>query len=82
MVFFLILTVSAAGYCGFFVKWAFRDGASSMGFTAMIEGTAQRPFVHRQLLPQTVKYVAAVIPAPAKEKLEKKLSEGRYIYSR
>lgn len=82
MVFFLILTVSAAGYCGFFSKWAFRDGASSMGVTAMLEETARRPFIHRQLLPQTAKYVASVIPVPAKENLEKKLSEGRYIESR
>jgi len=82
MIFFLILAISAAGYCGFFVKWAFRDGASSMGFTAMIEETATRPFVHRQLLPQTVKYVASVLPDHSREKLETKLRNGKYIEDR
>ena len=73
MVIFLILTVSAAGYCGFFVKWAFRDGASGMGFEAMLEGTATRPAVHRQLLPQTVLYLTDIMPEEPKEKLAKRL---------
>ena len=82
MVFFLILSISAASYCGFFSIWAFRDGAASMGFTAMIEETATRPFVHRQLLPQTVKYVASVIPEQSKAKLETRLIKGAYIENR
>ena len=82
MVFFLILAITAASFCGFFIKWSFREDSSTFGFTAMIEETAGRPFVHRQLLPQTVKLVAAAIPEQAKEKLENKLTKGRYIESR
>ena len=82
MLFFLVLSISAASYCGFFSIWAFRDGAASMGFTAMIEETATRPFVHRQLLPQTVKYIASVIPEQSKEKLETRLIKGAYIENR
>lgn len=82
MLFFLILSISAASYCGFFSIWAFRDGAASMGFTAMIEETATRPFVHRQLLPQTVKYIASAIPEQSKEKLENRLIKGAYIENR
>ena len=82
MLFFLVLSISAASYCGFFSIWAFRDGAASMGFTAMIEETATRPFVHRQLLPQTVKYIASIIPEQSKEKLETRLIKGAYIENR
>lgn len=82
MLFFLILAVSSASYCGFFSIWAFRDGAATMGFTAMIEETAKRPFIHRQLLPQTVKYIASSIPEQSKEKLETKLIKGAYIENR
>lgn len=82
MVFFLILSISAASFCGFFSVWTFRDGAESMGFTAMIEETAKRPFVHRQLLPQTAKYIASAIPEPAKTKLADKLIHGAYIENR
>ena len=53
-----------------------------MGFTAMIEETAKRPFIHRQLLPQTVKYIASSIPEQSKEKLETKLIKGAYIENR
>lgn len=82
MVFFLILAISAAGYCGFFAKWAFRDGASGFGFTAMIEETAKRPFVHRQLLPQTVKLITAALPDQIKEKLTTKLNKNHSIEKR
>lgn len=79
MVFFLILAVSAAGYSGFFTNWAFRDGAASMGFTAMVEETASRPFVHRQLLPQTVKHLTAALPEQIHEKIEAKLIKSSSI---
>lgn len=82
MVFFLLLAISAAGYCGFFAKWAFRDGASSMGFAAMIEETATRPFVHRQLLPKTVKVIAATLPEQVREKLTIKLNTDHSIEKR
>ncbi len=79
MVFFLILVISAASYAGFFANWAFRDGAEAMGFTAMVEETAKRPFVHRQLLPQTVKRIADALPEQTQEKLEAKLIKSSSI---
>ena len=82
MLIFLALTVSAAGFCGFFLKWSFRDDAPQFGFTAVMENTAVRPFAYRQLIPQLVKITAEIIPAPAKEKLAAKLIEKRYIESR
>ena len=80
--FFLILAVSAAGFCGFFLKWSFRDDAPQFGFTAIMENTSVKPFIYRQLIPQTVKAVSAAIPAPAKEKLSASLTEKRHIETR
>lgn len=82
MIFFLILMVSAAGFCGFFLKWAFRDGAAAWGFDVMIEGGAQRPAAYRHLLPQTVKLLGETIPEPAKEKLKAKLIKDSSIEKR
>ena len=82
MLIFLILTISAAGFCGFFVKWALRDDAETFGFTAMIENTAKRPFIHRQLLPVIVKSTVEVIPEDKKEKLSARLIEKRHIEKR
>ena len=82
MLIFLILAVSAAGFCGFFLKWSFRDDAPQFGFTAIMENTSARPFIHRQLIPQTVKAISQAIPQPAKEKLSASLIEKRHIESR
>ena len=83
MLIFLILTISAAGFCGFFVKWTFRDDpGSQFGFMAMMENTANRPFIHRQLLPVIVKSAIEVIPQERKEKLSAKLIEKQHIEKR
>lgn len=82
MLIFLILTVTSAGFCGFFLKWSFREQSDSFGFTALIEGTAKRPFVHRQLLPFAVKKIAEILPAETKEKLAKNLLEKKHIEKR
>lgn len=82
MTFFLILTISAASYCGFFSIWGFGDFLPNASFTAMLDETAGRPFIHRQLLPQTVKIVASSIPEQTKTKLEERLRDGAYIENR
>ena len=82
MIFFLILMVSAAGFCGFFAKWAFRDGSSAWGFDAYMEGTGHRPGMYRQLLPQTVKLITSAIPEQTKEKLQAKLVKDASIEKR
>lgn len=79
---FLVLAVSAAGFCGFFLKWSFRDDAPQFGFTAIMENTSVKPFIYRQLIPQTVKAVSAAIPESTKEKLSASLTERRHIESR
>ncbi|MBO4401891.1 MAG: hypothetical protein J5809_08615 [Selenomonadaceae bacterium] len=79
---FLMMAVAAAGFCGFFLKWSFRDDAPQFGFTAIMENTSVKPFIYRQLIPQTVKAVSAAVPEPAKEKLSASLKERRHIDSR
>lgn len=82
MLIFLVLTVSAAGFSGFFVKWALCDGDPDWGFEVIMDGTAKRPFIHRQLLPVIVKTGAELIPEKSKEKLAKKLIERKDIERR
>ncbi len=79
---FLMLAVSAAGFCGFFLKWSFRDDAPQFGFTAIMENASVKPFIYRQLIPQTVKTISAAISEPAKEKLAAALTEKRHIEER
>lgn len=79
MLIFLILTVTSAGFCGFFLKWSFRDGDPELGFEVMMEGTAKRPFVHRRLLPEIVTHTAEIIPIETKEKIISKLEDKNQI---
>ena len=79
MLIFLVLTVTAAGFNGFFLKWTFREGSPHLGFEAMLEGTAQRPFAHRVLMPEVVKTITAAIPDEPREKLAKRLIERNEI---
>jgi len=82
MLIFLILTVSAAGYCGFFVKWAFREDSPDFGIQAMIENSAKKPFIHRQLAPVVVKETVELFPEQTKEKLSANLIEKKHIEKR
>ncbi len=79
MLIFLVLTVTAAGFNGFFLKWTLRDGDPNFGLEAYLEGTAKRPWAHRVLIPNLSKAIVEVIPANAKEKLSKRLIERREI---
>ncbi|MBQ6976750.1 MAG: hypothetical protein IJQ16_09400 [Selenomonadaceae bacterium] len=79
MLIFLVLTVTAAGFNGFFLKWTLRDGDPNFGLVAYMEGTAKRPFAHRVLIPNLAKTVASAIPDEQREKLAKRLIERREI---
>ena len=81
MMIFLVLTVTSASFCGFFSKWSFRDGSTSFGIEAVLDETAKRPFVYRQLLPQTAKFVRAQIPEQTQQKLVEKLEKQQAIPS-
>ena len=50
MIVFLIFTISAASFEGFFVKWTFRDD-SGFSYQVILDGTAEKPFIYRQLIP-------------------------------
>ena len=82
----MVVVVTAASFCGFFSKWSFRDDAGkSFGIGAMIEGTANRPFVYRQLLPTTAKAIVSFLPEKSKEKLEENLEKrqpAESVYAR
>ena len=79
MLIFLVLTVTAAGFNGFFLKWTLRDGDPYFGLEAYLEETAQRPFAHRVLIPNVVKNITAAIPDEYREKISKKLIERNEI---
>lgn len=79
---FLIFVVSAASFEVFFVKWSFRDNdfqAEKYSFQAIYDGTAHRPFVHRQLLIDTAKIINENLPSDTKNFLVDKIKSDNFL---
>ena len=68
--FVLFVVASAASFSGFYQKWHFRE-AGTRGWDAgaefgkMIDGTARRPYIYRQLLPSTANWLTRALPVEA-----------------
>lgn len=73
MMLFLVYLVTAASFNGFFDKWHLREGDDRFGIEKMIDETATRPFVYRQLIPQMARMVTANLPEGMREKRAEKL---------
>ena len=79
---FIVFTVSAAAFEGFFVKWAFRDSdltPQRFSFEAMYDGTAHKPFVHRQLLISVSKGLVEILPQDTKATLTEKIKADNFL---
>ena len=59
---------AAAGFSGYFAKWAFRDG-TGLSANAIADGAADRPFIYRQLIPQVAKRLSGLVSQSRKEHL-------------
>ncbi len=68
--------VASASFCGFFAKYAFRDSSTSDSIALMLDGTAERPYVYRQLLPAIANLADRVTPAPLKARFLAHLREA------
>jgi hypothetical protein len=67
----IYFAVAAASFNGFYDKWNFRDGQTFPGVSieAMLNGTADRPFIYRSLLPWVANRVDAALPAGIKNRI-------------
>lgn len=58
---------AAAGFSGFMGKWGFRDTEDRFGIVEMLDGTATKPFVYRQLAPLIADGIIQITPPKLKE---------------
>lgn len=66
----LLIVASAASFSAFYEKWHFREQGTRgtdliAEFDRMIDGTAYRPYVYRQLLPDVANALTRVLPVDA-----------------
>lgn len=74
----MYFSIAAVTFNGFYQKWGLRDIEKRYSFLEMIEGTAHRPFVHRQLLPAAANLTAAVLPERYAERMHAFASARRW----
>jgi hypothetical protein len=61
---------AGAGFSGFYTKWHLYEGRAKNGIEAMLDGTAHRPFVYRQLLPSSANILERTLPESIKSRIE------------
>jgi hypothetical protein len=66
----LFIIASSASFSAFYQKWHFREAGvrgydPGVEFRNMIDGSARRPYIYRQLLPDTANWIARVLPLDA-----------------
>jgi len=97
--FLILFTAAAASFSGFYEKWHFREampeyqtnlpstgpklGGVSLSLGVMLNGTASRPYVYRQLLPTIANSIDSVLPASVKEALYSfRTPSGKFLRER
>ena len=79
---FMVFTISAAAFEGYFVKFSFNDSMyvpDRNSFKLMYEGTAHKPFVHRQLLISVSKGLVEILPQDTKTTLIEKIKDDNFL---
>jgi hypothetical protein len=78
----VLFLVAAASFNGFYSKMAFREGDSARGFAAIIDGSAARPYIYRQLVPATANLAGRIAPDSLRQKLTcLRSDDGRSFYA-
>jgi len=72
----VLLLVSAASFNGFYDKWSFRDEPLRFSAERMMDGTADRPFVYRQMNPWIARTVSDATPEAVKAFVQAKARYG------
>jgi hypothetical protein len=67
--------VAAAAHAGVFAKWTFRDDSHRLSLIMSMDGTADRPFVYRRLLPEIANKLDAIVP----ERFKTALNPGKHL---
>jgi len=65
--------LSAVVLNSFLLKWSFRESVPLYGLESMINETAGRPFVYRQLLPQAIRGVDSLVSQSQADALSRAL---------
>lgn len=80
LLFVLFWVVSSASYSGFASKWGLLDGHYRNNLERMLNGTAHRPYVYRQLLPTMANSIERLMPPTIVSKVAEAYQFGPFKY--
>ena len=80
LLFTIFSLVAAASYAGFVAKWGFRDGSDRFSLERILDGTAHRPFVYRQLVPIIANEIERITPEKISTKIVNVYNFGPFRY--
>lgn len=80
LLFSLFWLVSAATFSGFASKWAMLDDLPRDNLYKMVEGTAHKPFIYRQLVPQIANLIEKITPQTVISKIANAYTVGPFRY--
>ena len=63
------LLAAASSFSGYFTKWHLRDGMGYASLPKMLDGTADRPYVYRQLMPLLANGVERALPDGVRQRV-------------
>ncbi|MYN09283.1 hypothetical protein [Pseudoduganella aquatica] len=73
--------VAAASFSGYIGKWGMRDNTARFSLEAMLDASADRPFVYRQLLPMLANGAARLVPERIQARVAEKLNPAK-VYTK
>ena len=72
----IYVLVAAGAFHGYYTKWQMSDFAPPQSLVSMLDGTAARPYVFRQLLPQTATAIEKALPGGVRIAIENRLNNA------
>jgi hypothetical protein len=69
--------VAAAAFHGYYTKWRMSDLIPTQSLISMLDGTAARPYVFRQLLPQAATALERALPEGVRAPIEDRFSNAK-----
>ncbi|MFN3746397.1 MAG: hypothetical protein ACK4TL_16970 [Hyphomicrobiaceae bacterium] len=73
----IYVLVAAAAFNGYYTKWQMSDFAPPQSLIATLDGTAARPYVFRQLLPQSATAIEKALPQGMRSYVEQRFNDAR-----
>ena len=81
LLFVFFTAIAAACLNGFYTKWRLNDGHPAFSLAAMVDGSAHRPYVYRQLLPVIANGIQAMLPPATVARVSARLAAPQRVNS-